>query len=186
MVCQWQRGPLVVQAITRAWLKTVADRVGDYVHCMGRLVNTVVNFLSTSIAESGVRARLRDVLDHACSAAHRAPVPERLAPSSHRPSLDLTSSLYLARSVDHHSRILAVVNGAALPILTFRGRPLATAVVMVIILRGLHDMLAAWSQEAVLTPADLGELEITIRKVGDAWKALGWRVTPWVHWTVAG
>ena len=121
---------------------------------MGRLVNTVANFLAATIPESGVRATLREVLERASGAAHRIPAPERLVPSSRQTVLDLTSSLYMARSVHHHGLIIAALRHSNLPVLTFRGRPLATHCAVTLLLRGLHDLLGAWSQEAVLTEAD--------------------------------
>ena len=170
-----------------ARLPVVADRVGDYVHCMGRLVNTVALFLTAAIPQPQVRACVRRVVEQASAAAHHAQPVERLAASSMRPKVvDLTTALYLARSAVDQGRIVEAVRDALIPVVIFRGNALAFHNAILLLFRCLGNLLQAWSQEEALTQADLVQLEGVVSRLGDLWTALGWRVTPWVHWTIAG
>ena len=165
----------------------VADRVGDYVHCLGRLVNTACGFLATAIPEASVRGSLRGVLERASSAAHHATPVERVVPSSQRSALlDLTTVLFLLRSPDTQAQIVQAMRPATLPVLVFRESPLAFHAAILLLLRAFGALLTAWAQEAPLSESDLIALDVQIRQVAALWRALKWRVTPWLHWTATG
>ena len=62
----------------------VADRVGDYVHCMTRLVNAAYRRVAGDVCEPTVRALLRDTLVEVAQAARALPAAERIGPASSR------------------------------------------------------------------------------------------------------
>ena len=49
-------------------------------------------------------------------------------------------------------------------------------------LRGIHCL---WHETKPLTQAQAASLQQHSAKLGESWGRLGWRSTPWVHWTCA-
>ena len=49
----------------------------------------------------------------------------------------------------------------------------------------MRTLYALWRQKTPLTNGQVQEAKSHCRKIGEAWLRLGWKSTPWVHWTVA-
>ena len=54
-----------------------------------------------------------------------------------------------------------------------------------VLLRNVRSLYALWRQKTPLTSGQVQETKTHRRKIGEAWLRLGWKSTPWVHWTVA-
>ena len=51
--------------------------------------------------------------------------------------------------------------------------------------RNMHSLYALWRQKAPLTNGHVQEAKTYCREIGDTWLEMGWKSTPWVHWTLA-
>ena len=54
-----------------------------------------------------------------------------------------------------------------------------------VLLRNMCSLYALWRQKTPLTNGQVQEAKSHCHKIGEAWLKLGWKSTPWVHWTVA-
>ena len=54
-----------------------------------------------------------------------------------------------------------------------------------VLLRNRSSLYALWRQKTPLTNGQVQEAKTYRLKIGEAWLQLGWKSTPWVHWTVA-
>ena len=54
-----------------------------------------------------------------------------------------------------------------------------------VLLRNMRSLYALRRQKTPLTNGQVQEAKTHCRKIGEAWLRLGWKSTPWVHWTVA-
>ena len=54
-----------------------------------------------------------------------------------------------------------------------------------VLLRNMSSLYALWRQKTPLTNCQVQEAKTHCLKIGEAWLQLGWKSTPWVHWTVA-
>ena len=54
-----------------------------------------------------------------------------------------------------------------------------------VLVRNMRNLYALWRQKTPLTNGQVQEAKTHCRKIGVAWHQLGWKSTPWVHWTVA-
>ena len=54
-----------------------------------------------------------------------------------------------------------------------------------VLLRNVSSLYALWRQKTPLTNRQVQEAKTHCLKIGEAWLQLGWKSTPWVHWTVA-
>ena len=54
-----------------------------------------------------------------------------------------------------------------------------------VLLRNIRSQCALWRQKTPLTNGEVQVAKTHCRKIGEAWLRLGWKSTPWVHWTVA-
>jgi len=55
---------------------------------------------------------------------------------------------------------------------------------MTLIFRALHSLHKFWSQKSPLSLNDLQQYKEAATLLGEVWKALGWKVSTWVHWVV--
>ena len=53
-----------------------------------------------------------------------------------------------------------------------------------VLLRNMRGLYAFWRQKTPLTNGQVQEAKTPCCKFGEAWLRLGWKSTPWVHWTV--
>lgn len=165
----------------------VADRVGDYVHCMTRLVNAAYRRVAGDVCEPTVRALLRDTLVEVAQAARALPVAERIGPASSRQgSLDITTAVYLVRTVGLHARIGDILRLSDHPPVEYGHGRLAYHGAVRLTLNTLRRLLDLWSQPQLFTAADLVAHLAVVTDLGKLWNALHWSVTPWLHWTIPG
>ena len=54
-----------------------------------------------------------------------------------------------------------------------------------VLLRNMRSLYALCRQKTPLTNGEVQEAKSHCRKISEAWLKLGWKSTPWVHWTVA-
>ena len=54
-----------------------------------------------------------------------------------------------------------------------------------VLLRNMRSLYALWRQKTPLTNGQVREAKSHCRKIAEAWLKLGWKSTPWVHWTAA-
>ena len=54
-----------------------------------------------------------------------------------------------------------------------------------VLLRNMRSLYALWRQKTPLINGQVQEAKTHCRKIGEAWLRLGWKSTPWVHWTMA-
>ena len=54
-----------------------------------------------------------------------------------------------------------------------------------VLVRNMRSLYALWRQKTPLTNGQVQEAKTQCRKIGEAWLRLGWKSTPWAHWTVA-
>ena len=85
-----------------------------------------------------------------------------------------------------HQRIALIVHRTQQPPLKLRGRNLALDGAVKLLLRHLHQLHRLWSQTTLLGNGELANHLTTVTEIGCLWHALGWAVTPWVHWTTPG
>ena len=52
-------------------------------------------------------------------------------------------------------------------------------------LRNMPSLYTLWRQKTPLTNGQVQEAKSHCRKIIEEWMKLGWKKTPWVHWTVA-
>ena len=166
-------------------------RIGDVVHCAGRVANTVLKRLVTQGPTSGstaLHAGVRQFVQDVQWTVQCLPQSQRLAP---RPTalgtLDLTASRVFLESVGLQDQLVALVQGCfgntqvAFP----GGRGVLVHAVVRTLLRGLGTLHAFWRQEANLSDNQLREYESALTRCRQCWEALQWRPTVWVHWVMA-
>ena len=166
-------------------------RIGDVVHCAGRIANTVLKRLATQAASSqcpslvaGVRQFVQDVQ----WSVQGLPAAQRLAP---RPTtlgtLDLTASRLLLEDIPLQDQLVALVQQKfpntqiAFP----GGRGILVHAVLRTLLRGFRTLHQFWHQPADLSEAQLQDYERALGTCRQCWQALQWRPTVWVHWVMA-
>ena len=54
-----------------------------------------------------------------------------------------------------------------------------------VLLRNMRSLYALWTQKTPLTNGQVQEAKTHCCKICEVWLRLGWKSTPWVHWTVA-
>ena len=54
-----------------------------------------------------------------------------------------------------------------------------------VLVRNMRSLYALWGQKTPLTNGQVQEAKTHCRIIGEAWRRLGWKSTPWVHWIVA-
>ena len=92
-----------------------------------------------------------------------------------------TSKLFLTYPKHH----VPIVHGLRnhFPITMFGGVLLWTLIE--VLLRNMRSLYPLWREQTPLTNGHVQEAKTHCRKIGEAWLRLGWKSTPWVHWTVA-
>jgi hypothetical protein len=81
------------------------NRVGDYVHCLCRVLNVIMKRL---LAEFDPRAAgpLKEIIHHVSLEAQGLPMPERIAPRKTKlGTLDLTASTLFINNIAMHARV---------------------------------------------------------------------------------
>ena len=166
-------------------------RIGDVVHCAGRVANTVLKRLVTQGPTSGstaLHAGVRQFVQEVQWTVQGLPQTQRLAP---RPTalgtLDLTASRLFLESVGLQDRLVALVQASFgdTQVIFHGGRGVMLHAVVRTLLRGLGTLHAYWRQEGNLSDSQLQEYETALTRCRHCWEALQWRPTVWVHWVMA-
>lgn len=168
-----------------AFLRAIppSNRIGDYVHCASRVVNIVLKRL---VAEFPNRSSgpLKQLIQECILISQGLPLPDRLAPRHTKEgTLDLTASTLFITHIESHGRLVQCARDAPRIILFGNGK-LSIANAMAILLRTLHSLHAFWRQKKNLTPVDIQNYHALASRFGSLWRALGWKVSTWVHWVV--
>ena len=165
----------------------MADRVGDYVHCLGRLVNTANRRVAADVPEPAVRGLLAQVMQEVVRACKGLPVAERVGPTTSRPgTLDLSAAFYILRTPHVRERIAEILKLTAHPAMPYKHGMVAYHAAVRMVLAHLVTLCKLWSQTELLQPQQLTLHLKTVTDLGQVWRALGWSVTPWLHWTATG
>lgn len=165
----------------------VADRVGDYVHCLARLVNTANRRVAADVPEPAVRGLLAQVMQDVAHAVRVLPAADRVGPTTSRPgTLDLSATFHILRTPQVQERIGDILKLTARPPIPYGQGMLAYHAAVRMVLANLVTLCKLWSQVDLLQPHQLTLHLKTVTELGSVWKALGWTVTPWLHWTVTG
>ena len=95
---------------------------------------------------------------------------------------DISTSVLFLTDPKYHVRIVHGLTNN-FPNTMFGGVLLWTLIEVLV--RNMCSLYALWRQKTPLTNGQVQEAKTQCRKIGEAWLRLGWKSTPWVHWTVA-
>ena len=95
---------------------------------------------------------------------------------------DISTSMLFLTDPKYHVRIVHGLKNY-FPNTMFGGVLLWTLIE--VMLRNMRSLYALWRQKTPLTNGRVQEAKTHCRKIGEAWLPLGWKSTPWVHWTMA-
>ena len=95
---------------------------------------------------------------------------------------DISTSMLFLTDPKYHVRIVHGLRNH-FPNTMFGGVLLWTLIE--VLLRNMRNLYALWRQKTPLTNGQAQEAKTHCRKISEAWLRLGWKSTPWVHWTVA-
>lgn len=114
------------------------------------------------------------------------PVSERLAPRPTKPgTLDLTAGRIFATSQALHAELVAAVQARVSTPLQWEGnRVVHFHTVLHVLLTSLRHMHGVWTLRGKVTTPQLEQYCSHASKFGQAWRALSWKGTVWVHWVV--
>ena len=94
---------------------------------------------------------------------------------------DISTSMLFLTNTKYHVRI---VNGLKNHFRNTMFGGILFWAFMEVLLRNMCSLYALWRQKTPLTNGQVQEAKSHCRKIGEAWLELGWKSTPWVHWTV--
>ena len=102
-----------------------------------------------------------------------------------RDTLEMSATKLFTVSPALHNELIGLVERHATGVtVPFSGRPFAVHGVLRILLRSFHRAWQFCGQRSLLTAAEVQEYCATVARFGEAWRALGWKPTVWVHWLV--
>jgi hypothetical protein len=157
----------------------LCNRIGDYVHCTGRVINIILKRLTVQFPPAG--RLIREEVDRLTLQARGLPIPERLAPRlTKQGTLDLTSSNLFVRDVELHGRLVDHARSINLMVDGPFGK-MNYASALGTLLRTLHGLHNLWRQKTPFSPADLTNYRSLATRFGQIWHGLGWKVSSWVH-----
>lgn len=181
----WSWGRNVLFRLVDCWALAPPpkNRVGDYVHCLSRVLNVTMKRL---LAECDPRAAgpLKEILHHVSLESQGLPMPERLAPRMTKlGNLDLTAATLFIGNFAMHGRIGQFARSLNKRI-PFRNGQLNMGSAIELLFRRLHSIHKFWRQPQLLTQEEKNNYRALVTDFGEIWQALGWKVSTWVHWTV--
>ena len=163
------------------------NRVGDYAHCGCRVVNAILKRLRAQPQVTLSLARdIRRFIAKVAWDTEQVPAAERVGEAgSRRDTLEMTATKFFIGSTSLQNELIALVerhtSGSTVP---FHGRPFSIHGVLRILLRNLHHAWQFCGQRTPLTTEEAQEYCAIVARFGEAWRALGWKPTVWVHWLV--
>ena len=123
------------------------NRIGDYVHCTGRVVNIIFKRLLSQFADPCVVAPLKHIIHHLTAEAQGLPVTHRLAPRHTKVgSLDLTASTLFVQNAELHARIGDIFRQTNLTV-PFRQTFVNLGAAIQLLFRTLHGLHSFWRQK---------------------------------------
>ena len=166
-------------------------RIGDYAHAGCRVTNAFTKRLTETIttltvAVGGVRriaSEFADIWSVLFSNVKHVALADRLFQRTTRAGqCDTSTSVLFLIGPKYHVQI---THGLTInfPNTMFGGVLLWTLIEVLV--RNMRSLNALWRQKTPLTNGKVQEAMIHCRKIGEAWRQLGWKSTPWAHWTVA-
>lgn len=171
------------------WPIPVARRVGDVTHATARIATAILNRLGAMAKANGRSAaqHIRVLRGALAAEAERLPAEERL--SQHTTglgTLDLTQGALLAKSWPLQQQIVVAAQ-AALPdfSIVFQGHRVTIQVVLFRLLSAWHALHAAWTDPTPLSQDQITQYRGCLTDFTQAWEALGWKPTVWVHWVAS-
>ena len=166
-------------------------RIGDYPHASCRVTNAFKKRLTETITTLtvGVVGVQRIASEFAdiwstllANVRHVAPADRLFQRSTKAGQFDVSTSMLFFTDPRNHVRMVhGLVN--RFPNTVFGDVLLWTLIE--VLLRNMRSLYALWRQKTPLTNGQVQEAKTHCRKIGEAWLRLGWKSTPWVHWTVA-
>lgn len=101
--------------------------------------------------------------------------------------IDLTAGRLFLRDPKHATSLLDVIGrhaGATMvPWEPDRNIPMKSA--LQVLLNAMRGIYSLWSKSTVLHANDLVTYAKFVQTMRQAWKALAWKLTPWVHWVLS-
>jgi hypothetical protein len=169
----------------------VCIRIGDYAHAGCRVTNAFKKRLTETITTLtvgvvGVRRIASEFADIwstlLADVKHVAPADRLFQKTTKAGQFDISTSMLFLTDPKYHVRIVHGLRNH-FPNTMFGGVLLWTLIA--VLLRNMRSLYALWRQKTPLTNGQVQEAKTHCRKIGEAWLRLGWKSTPWVHWTVA-
>ena len=166
-------------------------RIGDYAHAGCRVASAFKKRLTETITTLavgvvGVRRIANEFADIwstlLAAVKHVAPADRVFQKTTKAGQFDISTSMLFLTDPKYHVRIVHVLANH-FPNTMFGGVLLWTLIE--VLLRNMRSLYALWRQRTPLTNGQMQEAKTHYRKIGEAWRRLGWKSTAWVHWTVA-
>lgn len=135
-----------------AYLRVVPpqNRIGDYVHCTGRVVNIIFKRLLNTFTDPRQAGPLKDIVAHLTLEAQGVPYAHRLAPRPTKMgSLDLTASTLFVQNIELHGRIGEIFRLMNKRV-AFRNASINLGAAVLLLLRTLHSLHTFWRQKTLL------------------------------------
>ena len=165
--------------------------IGDYAHADCRVTNAFKKRLTKTITSLtlgvvGVRRIASEFADIWSTllayVKHVAPADRLFQQTTKAGQFDINTSMLFLLDPKYHVRIVHGLRNHFPN--TMLGGVLMWTLIEVL-LRNMCSLYALWRQKTPLTNGHVQEAKTQCRKIGEAWVRLGWKSTPWVHWTVA-
>ena len=164
----------------------VGRRVGDYVHAACRILNAVLKRLhdmGPGPAKSDLKKYIQNISD---DLAHIPVVDRTNTKYKRQGTIDLTQSNHILTSETLLNRLVEVVQRhQGKHTVPFDGRNPSLHVVVRVLLFSLTALYKAWQHKQYLTPVMLTHYDEHLNRFTEAWRALSWKPTIWVHWVSA-
>ena len=119
--------------------------------------------------------------------AKGVPVSERLAPRPTKPgTLDLTAGRIFATSHVLQAELISAVRSRVHTSVNWEpGKPAHVHTVLQVLLTSFRAMHAVWVLRERVSNQQLADYSRHVGKFAQAWRALSWKGTVWVHWVIA-
>ena len=148
--------------------------------------NAVLNRLESAAKAEGSRGAtaIRQLRADLAADVQKLPLDDRIgARATSDSQLDLNQSKLFMTDHSKRQRLLQVVADPFNPVTVhYRGRTVLRQVPLSVLLSSLHYAWTVWSLRTVVSPDTLSRYQQAMSAFCEAWTALAWEHTPWVHW----
>ena len=167
--------------------------LGDVVHGACRVTNAFKKRLSDDIARwlvgvVGQRAMAREFHEIWAELLHEArsiPAAERkviLPRKAKEGTFDISTARLFWDRPRLQQRLISALQ-THFPTIVCNG--VCMYVLVAVFLRDFCALQKLWRKKEPLTDVEVASAKTLCQSIGTCWQALGWKPTPWVHWTVA-